>query len=186
MFSVSSYFQNFEQLIDEQLVKDWDSSIAVLVNAWKSEFSVLVAGNGGNLLNALHFATDWNKTLTLRASRPLKTQVSGENIGLYSAIENDIGHKNSILDYLEFSRLRPDIFVLLSAGGVSENILRAAKYARELGATSIGLLGGTSHNNALEFDYPVLIKSDDIQLVEDFHAMFGHSVVNAILSEIES
>jgi D-sedoheptulose 7-phosphate isomerase len=143
-----------------------------------------VAGNGGNFLNSLHFATDWNKSLMLLSAHALETVVAGENIGLNSAIENDFSHEDSIVNYVKFSSVKFDIFVLLSASGTSENITRASKFAREHGITTVGLLGGTTHKNYLLFDFPVLVESDDIQIVEDYHAKFGHTLVNAVLSQI--
>lgn len=184
MHSFRSYLKNFEDLSDDNLIISWDAATRILVNAWKNNSIVFVAGNGGNHLNALHFATDWTKSLHAITSRPLVTVVMGENIGLNSAIGNDLNHEESIQKYVEFLGIKFDIFLLLTAGGTSKNILHAAKYARKNNILTIGLLGGTHHNNAAEFDFPVLVESDDIQTVEDYHAMFGHSVVSAILSEI--
>jgi D-sedoheptulose 7-phosphate isomerase len=184
MYSVSSYFQDLDSVKNAELIKNWDLALNVLVEAWRKKSKVLVAGNGGNFLNSLHFATDWNKSLKMLSAHALETVVAGENIGLNSAIENDFSHEDSIVNYAKFSNINFDIFVLLSASGTSKNILRASKFAREQGITTIGLLGGTTHKNDRLFNYPVLVQSDDIQIVEDFHAKFGHTLVTAVLSQI--
>lgn len=181
-YDVSNYFFEMSKLNDKKLRYEWNQAIQVLVEAWKHDKTILVVGNGGNHLNALHFATDWNKGLSERAGKPLKTLVVGENVGLYSAIQNDYPHEEQVEQYLNFSGFKFDIFVLLSAGGTSINILKAAKIARERKIISIGLLGGTSHNNANLFNLSVQVKSDDIQMIEDLHAQFGHTVFKAIVS----
>ena len=185
-YNVRKYFECLNALQTPKLISQWNSAAEALVAHWESRSLVFIAGNGGNFLNALHFATDWTKGLHAFTGRSLPSIVAGENVGLASAIENDWGHENAIVDYLKSSGLNFKAIVLLSAGGTSQNILNAAAFARQVGIQSIGLLGGTRHDNSKLFDYPIHIESDDIQLVEDFHSMFGHTVLKAILSQLSN
>lgn len=182
-FTAVDYFGEMQRLLNTRLVQEWNEILRVLYHAWKSGSRVLIAGNGGNFLNALHFATDWNKGLAILVDKPLLSVVVGENSGLMSAIENDEPHDNSIINYYKYLGLDFQLMVLLSAGGTSQNILNAACFARDSGITTVGLLGGLSHNNSVMFDYSINVKSDDIHLVEDIHAQLGHTVIKFISSQ---
>ena len=74
-----------------------------------------------------------------------------------------------------------DVAVLLSAGGGSSNILKAAEFCRANGVISIGLIGGINPSLKGLFDIELHTSSDDIQIVEDIHAIFGHLVLREIV-----
>ena len=179
-FRLESYFDNLQNLYSEQLRQKWSMAIEILFQTWQNGEHVLIAGNGGNFLNALHFATDWGKGIGSSTGKPLKCSVAGENIGLLSALENDIFHENVIIEYSKFTGIKYSVFLLLSAGGTSRNIIQAAQYARERGIFTIGLLGGLEDVNQDNFDIVVKVRSLDIQLVEDLHSQFGHTVYKRI------
>jgi D-sedoheptulose 7-phosphate isomerase len=165
------------ELIDIQKLQE---ASACLYNSWLTNSVVWVAGNGGNSANALHFATDWSKGLFLSTGIPMKVQSLNANSALFSALANDV-EKDEIFSFqLLMNAKKGDVAVLLSAGGGSSNILKAAQFCRANGIKSIGLIGGTNPSLKGSFDIELHTSSDDIQIVEDIHAIFGHLVLREI------
>jgi len=157
--------------------KSWVKLHKILLNAWKAETRVFVLGNGGNLGNALHFETDWSKGLYLATGQSIKTLTIGSNSLMQSAFENDVGHENAMANQIQMLGQEGDILLCLSAGGTSENIHRAALSAKKMNMVVLGIFGSKAKNMNLSFFHTVLlIDSNDIMIIEDVTAVFGHSV----------
>lgn len=161
-------------------------SSEALLSCWIKGSGVWVAGNGGNSANALHFSVDWSKGLFLNAGKPMKVHALTENPALFSALVNDLDKDEVFSFQLRMSAKKGDAAVLMSAGGNSTNILRAAEVCKELGVTSIGLIGGTTSSLKGLFDIELHTSSNDIQIVEDIHAIFGHLVLREIIRRYEN
>jgi D-sedoheptulose 7-phosphate isomerase len=185
-FTVESYISDLQALFSAEMLESWNSALERLNVAWSNESEVYVAGNGGNHLNSLHFATDWNKGVQILTGKSLKTHVYGENSGLASAVENDHPHGDGVIKYFEYIGRPSRVFVLLTAGGTSRNILNAAEYAQKNNIETIGLTGGARNLSKSHFDINLHVPTDDIQLVEDIHAMFGHTVLKSIIQYSDS
>jgi D-sedoheptulose 7-phosphate isomerase len=161
------------------------SASNALFNCCVNGSGVWIAGNGGNSANALHFATDWSKGLYLSTGKPMKVQALTGNSALFSAIVNDLDNVEIFSFQLKMNAKKGDVAVLLSAGGGSTNVLRAADACREMGVTSIGLIGGEAASLHGLFDIELHTSNNDIQIVEDIHAVFGHLVLREIVERSE-
>jgi D-sedoheptulose 7-phosphate isomerase len=138
----------------------------------------ILAGNGGNFANVLHFGTDWTKGLHSSCGRAMNLKVLGSNPALLSAAVNDFGQDLSLKNLLEIEGCdKYTLVILLSAGGTSINIMKAAENAKERGAKVIGIMGGLQFQSHELFDEVIHFNSGDIQLVEDAHAIFGHMLL---------
>ena len=179
-FTLENYISDLRALFSDEMLESWNLALERLNKAWSENIEIYVAGNGGNHLNSLHFATDWNKGIQILTGKPLKTHVYGENPGLASAIENDHLHGDSIVKYFEYIGKPSRVFVLLTAGGTSKNIINAAEYAQKNNIETIGLTGGAQNLSRSQFDINLHVPTNDIQHVEDIHAMFGHTVLKSI------
>jgi phosphoheptose isomerase len=181
MNAIKNYLQDVKESIGEHLILNWNYAGDLLLAAYHSNNNVWIAGNGGNLANSLHFATDWTKGLYLETGKPLNARSLSENQSTNSAFANDLGFEGQFANQLKMSGQANDVVVLLTAGGSSQNIIKAAIQARELGMKSIGLTGGSGLEISHLFDVHLHISSTNIQLVEDIHAIFGHAMFKHIL-----
>lgn len=171
------------QFIDELDSIDYDVWIEacnILKNAYDKKSTVWIGGNGGNSANAHHFATDWNKGIFLETGRALKTHTLWDNPALSSAFSNDLPFSEIFALQLRMLANPGDIAVFMSAGGKSKNVIEGAKSARDFGLTTIGLTGGYGLEISQLFDCHIHIPTFDIQIVEDIHALFGHTVYKYI------
>jgi D-sedoheptulose 7-phosphate isomerase len=144
---------------------------------------LFVLGVGGSAANASHAVNDFRKLVGLEAYAPT------DNVAELTARTNDEGWATSFAGWLAVSRLRPDdLLLVLSVGGgdlernVSPNLVAALRYAREVGARVIGIVGRDGGYTAKVADACVLVPTVNPAHVtphsEAFQAVVWHLLVS--------
>jgi D-sedoheptulose 7-phosphate isomerase len=110
----------------------------------------------------------------------MKVRALSENSALISAISNDLPIENMFVFQLQMFAKQGDLVVLLSAGGNSQNIKKAAAYCQDNNIFSIGLIGGIKPDLGNCFNLELHINSVNLQIVEDIHEIIGHIVFEKI------
>ena len=85
---------------------------------------ILIFGNGANISNSSHFATDMTK------NGKINVQVFNDP-NLITCFANDYGFDNWIKKTIEYYGNKNDLIILLSASGESKNLINAAKYCKK-------------------------------------------------------
>src|SRR5271169_1984211 len=103
---------------------------------------MFILGVGGSAANASHAVNDFRKIAGIEAYAPT------DNVSELTARTNDEGWPTIFVEWLRVSRLKPeDLVLVLSVGGgsleknISPNLVMALKYAHEVGAPVIGIVG---------------------------------------------
>ncbi len=79
------------------------------------------------------------------------------------------------------SLMKPgDILIAISASGNSPNVLEAVKAAKSAGATTLGLSGFDGGHLKSIVDQCLIIPTDSIEIVEDFHMIVDHILVTCL------
>ena len=119
---------------------------------------LFILGVGGGAANASHAANDFRKICGVECYAPT------DNVAELTARTNDEGWPTIFAEWLRGSRLSPrDAILVLSVGGgslehnVSPNIVRAIQYAKEIGASVIGIVGRDGGFTAKMADAVVII-----------------------------
>ncbi|WP_271985093.1 D-sedoheptulose-7-phosphate isomerase [Pseudoclavibacter terrae] len=101
---------------------------------------LLVAGNGGSAAEAQHLTAEL--VGRYRGDRQAFSAIalSAETSSL-TALGNDYGYAQVFARQVQAHARSGDLLLLLSTSGSSENLLRAASAARDIGATSWALTG---------------------------------------------
>ena len=157
-----------------------DAAIERIDAAWRRGAQILIVGNGGSAITALHFATDWGKGVSLGTGRRLLARTLIDNMGLVTAYGNDIAFADIFAEQLKIIMRAGDLVLAISGSGNSENIIRAIDYANANGGETLGLSGFSGGRLKQRAQVSVWVNSDDMQLCEDAHAMFGHIVMQAL------
>jgi D-sedoheptulose 7-phosphate isomerase len=181
-YEVFGYRDELLTFFQDLDARNWNQACEILLDAYSSQKIVWIGGNGGNASNAHHFATDWTKGLYKHTGQALRSHTLWDNPSLVSAFSNDQEFSLIYSDQLSIFANTGDITVLMSGGGASPNVIQAAKRARALGLLSIGLTGGDGHTISHLFDCHIHVPTDNIQIVEDIHATFGHTVMKFIIN----
>jgi D-sedoheptulose 7-phosphate isomerase len=143
---------------------------------------LFVLGVGGSAGNASHAVNDFRKIVGIEAYAPT------DNVSELTARTNDEGWASVFEEWLKVSRLQQrDAVLVFSVGGgdearnVSPNLVRALNYAKQVGATVLGVVGRDGGYTARVADACVVIPTVNAQRVtphtEGFTAVVWHGLV---------
>jgi phosphoheptose isomerase len=90
-----------------------------------------------------------------------------------TAIGNDLGYDHVFSRQLQNLLQRGDVVVIISGSGNSPNVIKAAEYAKEKGATTIGMTGFSGGKLRKMVDICLHIDSDQYGVIEDLHMAAG-------------
>lgn len=102
---------------------------------------VLIAGNGGSLCDAMHFAEEL--TGVFREKRKALPAIALSDAGHLTCVANDLGFEAVFSRSVEAYGRAEDILIVLTTSGNSPNIHQAVLRAKEMGLKTIAFLGKT-------------------------------------------
>lgn len=114
-------------------------SAEILAEAFKDGKKVIIAGNGGSLCDAAHFAEEL--TGFFRQYRRALPAIALSEPGHITCTGNDLGFDWIFARGVEAYGLPGDVFVGLTTSGNSVNVVKAFETARERGLKTIAFLG---------------------------------------------
>ena len=157
-----------------------------LLQAYLAGRLVVVLGNGGSASNASHFVCDLVKGTIVAGRKGFRAMALSDNTPLATACANDYGYENVFKAQIRSMVSEGDVVVAISGSGNSENVLRAVRLARTLGATTIGLVGCGGGKLKDLVDLTVLVPSDNMEHVEDTHLVVFHLIKTYLRDRIAS
>lgn len=172
--AIRAYIEEERRAVDALDVESIDRAINALVDASERGATVFTLGNGGSSATASHFVCDFAKGVKVGAGLPFRMVCLTDNTPTVTAVSNDIDYADAFRFQLE-GVVRPgDLLIAISGSGNSENIVRAAEYARSQGAEVMGLTGYSGGRLRELSDYSLHVPADNMQIAEDLHMMFDH------------
>jgi len=151
----------------------------LLAKTFSDGNKVLIAGNGGSLCDAAHFAEELTGCFR-KKRRALPALVLSEP-GAMSCVGNDFGFEKIFSRGIEAFGSSGDLFIALTTSGGSPNIKKAVEVAQKKGLVVVCLLGkggGDLLDQAdLQLVVPHCTTSDRIQEV---HMASLHMVIEAM------
>jgi len=181
----AAYFAKLNAILDKMDRASIDNGVAVIAKAWREGRQIITLGNGGSAMTALHFITDWNKSVYLANGVQFRGRTLSDNMGLLTAYANDISYADVFIEQLKNVMQPGDLVIAISGSGNSENVIRAVNYANENGAVTLGLCGYRGGKLKDAAQHVVWADVDDMQLCEDVHAIFGHIVMQTLCKTLQ-
>ncbi len=180
------YFDRLKTTVAERVDnQEIDSGIALVETAWKQGRQIITLGNGGSSMTALHFITDWNKSIFMSTGIPFRGRTLVDNMGLLMAYGNDTSFQDIFIEQLKNILQPGDLVIAISGSGNSENVIRAVDYANANKAVTLGLCGYSGGKLRARAQHSIWARVDDMQLCEDVHAIFGHIVMQRLCGYME-
>lgn len=138
-------------------------------------------GNGGSAADAQHLATELLVRLRSRVERPSWPAVALtlDPVAL-TAGGNDYGFEEVFARPLRGLARRGDVLFGITTSGRSPNVLRALQAAREMGITTVGLLGGDGGPARALCDHALLVPSAETARVQEAHIALGHAILELL------
>ncbi len=155
----------------------------LLLECYRSGGRVYSVGNGGSASTAQHFACDLAKFVIPPGSRPFDTRCLTDNVSLYTAWANDAAREDVFANQLRGLLAPHDLLLLISVhggAGFSADLVRAVRFANEVGARSIALVGfdgGILHREAT---CSILVPVDSTPQTEAIHLVIEHLLMHLI------
>lgn len=176
------YFRMYPRAIAELPYEKIDQVISQLIDACEHGKNVFLFGNGGSAALASHFACDLGKgTLFDRArQKRFRAMALTDNIPLMTAWANDSSYKDIFAEQLSNFVAQGDVAFAISGSGNSPNVLRGLEVARHHGACTIGLTGFEGGKMKNLCDICMIIPSNNMQVIEDFHLSVMHAIFSVI------
>jgi D-sedoheptulose 7-phosphate isomerase len=150
-----------------------ESAAREVVACLRSGGKLVAMGNGGSAADAQHLVAEL--VGRFRAERaPLPALALTTDPSIVTALANDYGFEDVFARQVR-AHVRPgDVVVGLSTSGNSENVLRGLAAAREQGARTIALLGGTGGRLRGRADVELRVPSDDTARIQEGHITLLH------------
>jgi D-sedoheptulose 7-phosphate isomerase len=183
MTFVETFLAEAAEVLNRLDVASIEKAVGILVETRRNAGRLFVLGVGGSAGNASHAVNDFRKIVGIEAYAPT------DNVSELTARTNDEGWATVFEGWLKVSHLRSgDTILVFSVGGgsvekqVSPNLVAALKYAREVGARIIGIVGRDGGYTAKVADACVIIPTVNPVHVtphsEAFQAVIWHLIVS--------
>lgn len=127
------------QLKEPQSLAFIEETAQMLVNCFRMGGKIILAGNGGSLCDAAHFAEEL--TGFFRGFRPALPAIVLNDPGHITCTANDLGFEWVFSRGIEAFGKKDDIFIGLTTSGNSANIVYATEAAKKIGLKTVLFLG---------------------------------------------
>jgi D-sedoheptulose 7-phosphate isomerase len=187
-------FQKIEIFLDEtrRLLRELDPvaierARQVLLECYRNKGRVYTLGNGGSSSTAQHFACDLAKFVIPSGQPPFDVRCLTDNVSLYTAWANDAEREEVFANQLRGLLKATDVLVAISVHGgtgFSADLVRAVRYANEVKAKSIALVGfdgGILHREAT---CSILVPVNSTPQTEAIHLVIEHLLMAMIKDEL--
>ncbi|MEI8305661.1 MAG: SIS domain-containing protein [Chloroflexales bacterium] len=171
------------KIIEQLDVAAIDRMVNLLAELRSRSGRLFLLGVGGSAANCSHAVNDFRKLVGIESYAPT------DNVSELTARTNDEGWETVFVNWLKVSHLRPDdmLFVMSVGGGnleknISPNLVTALRYAKEVGASVIGIVGRDGGYTAQVADACVIVPTVNPDNVtphsEAFQAIVWHLLVS--------
>ena len=168
---------NAARSVDQDRLDQAEQILSAAYNARKTVFS---CGNGGSAAISNHLHCDHLKGVQTDTNiRPRVISLSS-TIEMITAIANDISYDDVFLYQLQSMADKDDVLITISSSGDSENVVKAAEWARGNGLHVIGLTGFSGGRTASLAHVNLHVDGDNYGIIEDIHQSLMHILAQYI------
>ena len=150
----------------------------VIIEAFRNNKRIYIAGNGGSAADAQHFSAELVSRFAMDRN-PLPALALSTDTSAITAIGNDYGFDDIFSRQLSGLGEKGDIFLGITTSGKSRNILNAFEVCKEKEIVSIGLCG----INCIESftpDFLISIPSNSTPKIQEMHLISYHIICGII------
>jgi D-sedoheptulose 7-phosphate isomerase len=156
---------------------------SLLAESFSNGRKVIIAGNGGSLCDAAHFAEEL--TGCFRKRRKALPALVLSEMGHATCVGNDFGFDEIFSRGIEAFGKPGDVFIALSTSGNSTNIIRALKTAKSLSMSTICLLGKGGGAAAGLGDLEIIVpKAQTSDRIQEVHMACLHIIIEGVEAEL--
>ena len=146
----------------------------LLQDCIKRDGVIYACGNGGSAAIANHLLCDFQKGIQTGTTIKPRVVSLSSHLELITAIANDISYDDVFVYQLKTMARAADLLITISSSGDSENIVRAAQWAKDNGIPTISLVGFSGGRSAKIANVAIHVAAKNYGIVEDVHQSVMH------------
>lgn len=151
----------------------------VLIEVYKKENKVLIAGNGGSAADAQHISGELvNKFYHDR--KALSAIALSTDTSVLTSWANDRSFDEVFERQVEAHGQKGDALIVISTSGDSVNLINAVYKAKEKYMITFGLLGKSGGRLKGLCDYEIIIPHQDTARIQEAHKVVYHTICQLI------
>ncbi len=143
-----------------------------MVDVLNSGNKILLFGNGGSAADCQHIAAEFINRFQIERI-PLAAIALTTDTSVITSIGNDYSFEDIFLKQIHALGKKGDIALGISTSGNSPNVIKAARAAKEMGMTTIGLSGETGQLKEIS-DFPFCVSSKVTARIQEAHILLAH------------
>jgi len=165
-------------LTDSNIFSQLDELAALIAEKFQNGGKVLVAGNGGSMADANHFAEELAGKF--RKERPALFALALSEPSLITCIANDFGYNTIFSRCIQAYGNSNDILFLLTTSGNSQNLIRAGRQAKKMGLYVAALSGRGGGKLKSYCDFHVEFPGETSDRIQELQMLALHALVQEI------
>ncbi len=168
------YFETLAKTAGTLDVAAMDQAAALLSAAYLARKTVYACGNGGSAAISNHLHCDHLKGVQTDTNLKPRIISLSSNLETLTAIANDISYDDVFSYQLKTMAEAEDVLITVSSSGDSENVVKAATWARDHGLHVIAMTGFTGGRTAKLAHVNLHVDGDNYGIIEDIHQSLMH------------
>ena len=148
----------------------------------KNGGKILLMGNGGSAADSQHIAAEivgrFKKERKGMPAIALTTDTS-----ILTSVGNDYGYDYIFARQIEALCRPEDLVIGFTTSGNSANVVNAMQAAKEIGAVTVGLTGGTGGKLTAISDFNLIMPSNVTARIQEAHIFVGHCLCEILESD---
>ena len=184
MKRINEYLDTVSKLLAEVSREDIKKLVNLVMDAYQSGRQVFVMGNGGSAATASHLCCDLQKGVGGVGPKKFKVMALTDNVPVITAWANDADYSEIFARQIETWVAPGDLVIAISGSGNSPNVIKGVETANAKGAITAGLAGFQGGKLAQVAQHSIVVHSDNMQHIEDVHAVLCHLIMRYLLEEI--
>jgi D-sedoheptulose 7-phosphate isomerase len=184
---IASFLEQTKRLLGALDADAIAATEQILLACHQRRGRVYTIGNGGSASTAQHFACDLAKYVIPPGQRPFDVRCLTDNMPLYTAWANDAEREDVFVNQMRGLLSEDDVVLAISVhggSGFSADLVRAVRYANEIGAKTIALVGfdgGVLHR---ECACSILVPVDSTPQTEAIHLVIEHLLMHLLKEDL--
>ncbi len=143
---------------------------------------ILLMGNGGSAADSQHIAAEIVGRYK-KERRGLPAIALTTDTSILTSVGNDYGYDYIFARQIEALCRAEDVVIGITTSGNSKNVVAAIEEANKIGATTIGLTGGTGGKLSSLCKFNLVMPSKDTPRIQEAHIFVGHSLCDLLESD---
>ncbi|MFC1667847.1 SIS domain-containing protein [Chlamydiota bacterium] len=171
--------QQLLTLLQEKGLENIIKVVEVICDAFRNGSKLLLCGNGGSAADAQHTAAEFVNRFCLERN-PLPALSLTTDTSVLTSIANDFDFDLVFSKQIIALGNEGDILIVLSTSGKSQNVIAAAKRAKEKNLITIGLVGRVPNPLAELVDICFDVPSESTPRIQEIHSLILHVICDLV------